>query len=144
MPAKKGDTVIVNYTGTLDDGTIFDSSYHGDHTHPIEFEIGAGNIIKGFDEAVEGMEVGEEKEITIKPEEAYGMKNEELIQDIPKESFDGMEDIEPGMPIELSTPDGQVFPATILEINDNSVKVDLNHPLAGETLNFKIKLEEIK
>ncbi len=144
MVAKKGDTVVVNYTGTLEDGTIFDSSYHGDHTHPIEFEIGSGNIIKGFDKAVEGMEIGEEKEITIKPEDGYGNKSDELIQNIPKESFEDMEEMEVGMPIELATPEGQVFPATILAINENDITVDLNHPLAGLTLNFKIKLEGIK
>ncbi len=144
MAVKKGDTVVVNYTGKFDDGTVFDSSYHGDHTHPIEFTVGEGNIIKGFDEAVLGMEVGEEKEFKVLPEDGYGNLNEELIQKIPRELFKDMDGIKEGMYIELSSPDGQIFPAKIVEIKDEFVKVDLNHPLAGKTLHFKVRLEEIK
>ncbi len=144
MGVKKGDKVVVNYTGTLDDGTVFDTSYHEEHAHPIEFEVGSGNIIKGFDEGVIGMEVGEEKDIKIKPEDAYGFKNQELIQNIPKQNFNDMKNPEVGMVIELTTPEGQVFPGTITSINENDITVDFNHPLAGNILNFKIKLEEIK
>lgn len=144
MGVKKGDKVVVNYTGTLDDGTVFDTSYHEEHAHPIEFEVGNGQLIKGFDKGVIGMEVGEEKELKIKPEDAYGYKNQELIQNIPKESFKDIDKPEIGMVIELTTPEGQIFPGTITSINDKDITVDFNHPLAGQNLNFKIKLEEIK
>jgi len=144
MSVKKGDRVVVNYTGTLDDGTVFDSSYHGDHSHPIEFIVGSGEIIKGFDDAVLGMEVGEEKDITILPEEAYGERKEELIQKIPKEQFPDSEGLKEGMGVNLMTTDGNEFPATIVKIEDDFITMDLNHPLAGEKLNFKLKLEEIK
>ncbi len=144
MGVKKGDRVVVNYTGTFEDGTVFDSSYHGDHTHPIEFTVGSGEIIKGFDEGVIGMEVGEEKEITILPEEAYGERKEELIQKIPRSQFPNSEEIQEGMSVNLMTKDGQEFPATIVKVEEDYITIDLNHPLAGEKLNFKIKLEEIK
>ncbi len=144
MGVKKGDRVVVNYTGTFEDGTVFDSSYHGDHSHPIEFTVGSGEIIKGFDEGVVGMEVGEEKDITILPEDAYGEKRPELIQRIPKNQFPDSEGLKEGMSVNLMTTDGQEFPATILKIEDDAITIDLNHPLAGEKLNFKIKLEEIK
>ncbi len=144
MGVKKGDRVVVNYTGTFEDGTVFDSSYHGDHSHPIEFTVGSGEIIKGFDEGVVGMEVGEEKDITILPEDAYGEKRPELIQRIPKNQFPDSEGLKEGMSVNLMTTDGQEFPATIVKIEDDAITIDLNHPLAGEKLNFKIKLEEIK
>ena len=144
MGVKKGDRVVVNYTGTFEDGTVFDSSYHGDHSHPIEFTVGSGEIIKGFDEGVVGMEVGEEKDITILPEDAYGEKRPELIQRIPKNQFPDSEGLKEGMSVNLMTTDGQQFPATIVKIEDDAITIDLNHPLAGEKLNFKIKLEEIK
>jgi len=144
MSVKKGDRVVVNYTGSFEDGTVFDSSYHGDHSHPIEFTVGSGEIIKGFDEAVIGMEVGEEKDITIMPEDGYGEKKEELIQRIPKSQFPDSEGIQEGMSVNLVTTEGQEFPATIVKIENEFITIDLNHPLAGEKLNFKIKLEGIK
>ncbi len=144
MSVKKGDKVVVNYTGTLEDGTVFDTSYHGDHSHPIEFTVGSGEIIKGFDEAVVGMEVGEEKEITILPEDAYGERNSELVQRIPRNQFPDSDGVQEGMSVNLVTTDGHEFPATIIKVEDDFITIDLNHPLAGEKLNFKIKLEEIK
>jgi len=144
MAVKKGDSVRVDYTGTLDDGTIFDSSLHGDHSHPIEFEVGSKQVIKGFDDAVIGMKKGEEKEITIKPEDAYGQPNPKAIQKIPREHLpkDGPEPIA-GMMLAFNTPDGRQFPAVIKEITNKEIIVDMNHPLAGKTLHFKIKVIEV-
>ena len=140
MAIKKGDKIKVNYTGTLDDGSVFDSSTHGDHAHPIEFEVGAGKIIKGFDDAVMGMKKGEEKTFSIKPAEAYGEHHPEMIKKLPRKGVP--DEAKPGMVIGLSTPDGQQFPATIMELDKESITIDLNHPLAGKTLTFKIQIVE--
>ena len=136
--AKIGDKVKVEYIGTLEDGTIFDSSEK--HNAPLEFEIGSGHIIKGFDNAVIGMKVGEEKEITIAPNEAYGEYNPELLKEIPKEVFPQDQTLQIGMVFMLNLPSGQQVPARISEIKDQEVTIDLNPPLAGKTLKFKIKL----
>lgn len=138
MSVKKGDKIKVEYTGSFEDGTVFDSSEK--HGKPLEFEVGAGQMIKGFDDAVIGMKTGEEKEIKISAEDAYGEKKDELIQKLPKEKFSG--DVEPkvGMMAYLTSPEGQEFPAQIIEVGDTTVTVDLNHPLTGKTLLFKIKL----
>ena len=138
---EKGDKVKVEYTGKLEDGTVFDSSEK--HGAPLEFEVGAGQVISGFDEAIVGMKKDEEKKITLAPEDAYGERNEELIKDIPKESFPQDQEIKPGMVFMMKVPDGRQFPAVISEVKDNAVTVDLNPPLAGKTLVFEIKLLEI-
>ena len=136
--AKIGDKVKVEYIGTLEDGTVFDSSEK--HNAPLEFEVGSGHIIKGFDNAVVGMSVGEEKEITLTPNEAYGEYNPELLKDIPKEVFPQDQTLQKGMVFMLNLPSGQQVPARISEIKDQEVTIDLNPPLAGKTLKFKIKL----
>ena len=143
MPIKKGDKIKVDYEGKLDSGEIFDTSKHGEHSHPLEFEVGSGLVIKGFDESVIGMKVGEEKDITIKPEEAYGFHNESLLRKIPKAQIPLKEETKIGMMLILGTPDGQKFPVRIAEVTSDEVTLDLNHPLAGKTLHFKIKLLEI-
>ena len=140
MTVKKGDKVKVDYTGTLEDGTVFDSSKG---KAPIEFEVGSGKIIKGFDEAVLGMKRGEEKEIRIKPEEAYGQPRPELVKSIPRDKLPQDKEPKPGMMLMLSSPDGRQLPARITEVSDTEVTIDLNHPLAGKTLIFKIKVVEI-
>ncbi|MBS3141349.1 peptidylprolyl isomerase [Candidatus Woesearchaeota archaeon] len=140
---KKGDKIKVDYEGKLDSGEIFDTSKHGEHSHPLEFEVGSGLVIKGFDESVIGMKVGEEKDITIKPEEAYGFHNESLLRKIPKAQIPLKEEPKIGMMLILGTPDGQKFPVRIAEVTSDEVTLDLNHPLAGKTLHFKIKLLEI-
>ena len=136
--AQKGDKVKVEYVGTLEDGTIFDSTEK--HQTPLEFVIGSGHIIQGFDNAVEGMKVGEEKQITLSPKEAYGEYNPELLKDIPKEVFPQDKTLQKGMVFMLNLPSGQQVPARISEIKDQEVTIDLNPPLAGKTLKFKIKL----
>jgi FKBP-type peptidyl-prolyl cis-trans isomerase 2 len=138
---KKGDKVKVNYTGTLDDGTVFDSSTHGDHQHPLEFEAGAGQLIKGFDDAVIGMKVGDEKTVKIEAENAYGTHKPELVKKFPRNNLPPEAKV--GMILGLKTADGQQFPATIAAIGDKEVSLDLNHPLAGKNLTFKITVVEI-
>ncbi len=137
MVVKKGDKVKVEYTGTLDDGTVFDTN---EGKEPLEFEAGSGQVIPGFDKAVVGMEKGEGKEITIKPDQAYGQPDENLKKKVPRESFP--EDVKPeeGMMLAMNAPDGRQIPARVDGVGDKEVTLDLNHPLAGKTLNFKIKV----
>jgi len=143
MAIKKGDKVKVDYTGKLEDGSIFDSSTHGDHSHPLEFEVGAGQLIKGFDEAVLGMELGDTKTITLQPEEAYGQVREELIQKVPKEMIPESDKLKPGMMLMAGTPDGHEFPVRVKDVSEKEITVDMNHPLAGKVLKFEIKIVEI-
>ncbi len=143
MAIKKGDKVKVDYTGTLEDGTVFDSSTHGDHSHPLEFEVGSGQLIKGFDEAVIGMEKGQEKDVKIQPSEAYGESKSEMMKKIPRDKLPKDQEPKAGMVIGLATPDGKQFPARITEVTDKEITIDLNHPLAGKVLNFKIKVVDI-
>ena len=140
MSVKKGDKVKVDYTGTLEDGNVFDTS---EGKQPLEFTAGEGKVIKGFDNAVIGMEKGEEKEITIEPKDAYGDINPQLTQKIPRDKLPEGKDPKPGMMLMMTTPDGKQFPARLVEVTDKEVTIDLNHPLAGKTLNFKIKLVDI-
>lgn len=139
MAIKQGDKVKVEYTGTLDDGKVFDSS---EGKQPIEFEVGAGRVIPGFDKAVVGMEKEQEKEISIKPEDAYGNSREELKQDIPRTSLPQGQEPKVGMGLMLNSPQGKI-PARITNVTDENVTIDLNHPLAGKNLNFKIKIADI-
>jgi FKBP-type peptidyl-prolyl cis-trans isomerase 2 len=141
MPVKKGDKIKVEYTGTLNDGTVFDSSER--HDQPLEFEAGSGKVIKGFDEAVIGMGLGEEKEIKIPPSEAYGDHNPQLIKKAPRSQLPKEPEPKAGMMLVISAPNGAKLPATITEVTDETVTIDLNHPLAGKTLNFKIKVVDI-
>jgi FKBP-type peptidyl-prolyl cis-trans isomerase 2 len=143
MTIKNGDKIKVEYEGKLEDGSIFDSSSHGDHSHPLEFEVGKGMVIKGFDVAVVGMEINEEKEFTLKPEEAYGEPNEKAVQKIPRDKLPKDQEPTIGMMVGMSTPDGKQMPAKIIGVTDDEVTLDLNHPLAGKSLTFKIKILEV-
>ncbi len=138
---KKGDTVKVEYIGKLEDGTVIDSS--DQHDKPLEFTAGEGQLIKGFDDAVMGMEEGEEKEVTITPDEGYGDHNPELVRDMPRNIFPEDQKLEKNMVYILNLPDGRKIPVRISDFSEESVTVDLNPPLAGKTLIFKIKLLEI-
>jgi len=138
--AKPGDTVKIHYTGTLDDGTQFDSSSGRD---PLQFELGSGQVIPGFEKAVEGMAVGDSKSINIPPEEAYGPRHEQMIQDVPRDALpDDLEPVE-GMALQAQGQDGQVINLTVTSVAEDSVTVDGNHPLAGKALNFDIQLVDI-
>ena len=126
--AKSGDTVRIHYTGTLDDGTEFDSSAGRD---PLEFALGGGQVIAGFDSAVDGMTVGESKSVTIPPAEAYGERHEQLVQQVPKSALP--DEIEPavGMQLQSRSPEGHVMNLLVTEMDEQSITVDGNHPLAG-------------
>lgn len=141
MTVKKGDKVQVHYEGKLDDGTIFDSSEK--HEPPLEFEAGSGHVIKGFDDAVVGMKEGEEKNIKLASNQAYGDQNPQLIQKVPKDKMPSGQEIKAGMILALQAPDGRKFPVKVTEVTATDVTIDMNHPLAGKNLNFKIKLEKI-
>ncbi len=140
MTIKKGDKVKIEYTGTLEDGKVFDSSKG---KKPLEFEVGAGKVISGFDKAVTGMKKGEEKEVTIKPENAYGKPNDKLKKELPKSSFPEGKTPKVGMNIALNSPKGKI-PARIVKVSDDKITIDLNHPLAGKTLNFKVKVVDVE
>jgi len=141
LTVKTGDKVKIEYTGTLDDGTVFDTST--EYGKPLEFEVGGGQVIKGFEEALLGMNEGDEKEFSVEPSDAYGIHDPTLIQKVPREIFPTDADLTPGLLFEAGLPTGEKVPATITAIKDNIISVDLNHPLAGKKLNFKIKLSSI-
>lgn len=141
MPVKKGDTVKVEYEGSLDDGTVFDSSER--HGEPIEFEVGAGQIIPGFESEVVGMEEGEEKKFKVQPSDAYGDHNPEMVKKVPRDQLPIEEELRPGMMLVTTLPNGIEIPAIVLEVTDGSVTIDLNHPLAGKVLSFRIKVIEV-
>lgn len=138
--AKSGDTVKIHYTGKLEDGTQFDSSKGRD---PLEFELGSGQVITGFDKAVEGMAVGEQKSVTIAPDDAYGPRREQMVQEVPKTALPADLEPEKGMALQAKGQDGQPINLTVTEVNDDTITVDANHPLAGKDLNFDIKLVAI-
>ncbi len=138
--AKSGDTVRIHYTGTLEDGTQFDSSAGRD---PLEFALGSGQVIAGFDTAVDGMSVGESKSVTIPPEEAYGERHDQLVQQVPKSALPDEIDPAVGMQLQSRSPEGQVMNLVVTEVDEQSITVDGNHPLAGQSLTFAIELVEI-
>ena len=140
--AKAQDTVFVHYTGTFDDGTVFDSSHK--NGEPISFKLGEGRVIKGFDLGVTGMQVGEKKKIKIAPEEAYGTHRPELVQNIPRDKLPKDQEPQVGMMIGIRAPDGMQFPAIITKVTASEVTLDLNHPMAGKTLNFELELVKIE
>ena len=138
--AKKGDKVKVHYNGRLSNGETFDTSAGRE---PLEFEVGSGMVIKGFDDGVTGMGVGEKKTINIPVEEAYGPRSEDMLIEFPKDRFPADMQIEEGMQLMMSNGAGQNIPVVITELKENSVMLDANHPLAGEELIFDIELMEI-
>lgn len=136
---KTGDTISVDYTGKKDDGTVFDSSQG---RTPLKFTVGAGMLIKGFDDAVVGMKTGESKTIVIPPEEGYGHRDENAYVDIPRQNIPEDLPLEKGIALQLQGPDGRPLPAIVTEITDEKVRMDINHFLAGETLTFDITIRE--
>ncbi len=137
----KGDTVKVHYHGKLTDGTTFDSS---EGRQPLEFEVGSGRVIKGFDDGVKEMSVGEKKTVSIPADDAYGQKQEEMI--IPFERKNFPPDINPeiGMTLNMHSEDGNELPVVITDISDDTITLDANHPLAGQDLIFDIEVVDIK
>lgn len=137
---KSGDTVQIHYTGTLKDGTTFDSSEGRD---PLEFVVGSGQIIPGLDNALPGMTEGERKSVEIESGEAYGPVNPEMQQSIPREGIPADIPLEPGTQLQMQTPDGQAMPVTVVSVDEASVTLDANHPLAGKDLQFDIEVVKI-
>lgn len=139
--ARPGNTVKVNYTGRFDDGTVFDSSAN---RKPLEFEVGAGQVIPGFDEAIDGMSPGESKTVNIPADQAYGPHHDELVMVVDRKEFP--EDLNPeiGDQLQLLQPDGRTAIVTVTESSDQSVTLDGNHPLAGKDLTFDVELVEIQ
>ncbi|MBE2231451.1 MAG: peptidylprolyl isomerase [Chitinophagaceae bacterium] len=138
---KSGDTIRVHYHGRLTTGETFDSS---EGREPLEFEVGSGMVIKGFDEGVTGMAVGEKKTINIPFLEAYGPRNPDMVIEMPKDRFPAEMEVEIGMPLVMSDGQGQQFQVTVTEIKETAVMLDANHPLAGKDLIFDLELVEIK
>jgi peptidylprolyl isomerase len=135
--AQNGDTVRVHYTGRLASGDVFDSSDGGE---PLEFQIGAGQVIPGFDAGVQGMSVGDKKTIEIEADDAYGQRVEQLVNSIPREGLNlGDTQPEAGMNLIMHVADGQQIPVQITEVTDTHVTLDANHPLAGEKLIFEVE-----
>ena len=137
---QNGNTVTVHYTGTLTDGTTFDSSRQRD---PLSFQVGDGQVIPGFDNAVVGMAVGESKTFTIPAADAYGEKKEEAIQEVSKNRFPEGYDASVGQMVTGQNEIGQNFQALIIAEGKDSVTLDFNHPLAGEDLTFEVELVEV-
>jgi peptidylprolyl isomerase len=135
---KVGDKIKVEYTGRLEDGVVFDSSEK--QGEPLQFTVGDGSIIKGFDQAVVGMKVGDEKEVIVPPEEGYGQYKQELVRDLPRKFFQDTQELKPGMVFMMAFQDGRKVPVSIVQVEDEKVIVDLNSPLAGKTLVFTIKV----
>lgn len=137
---KTGDVVNVHYHGTLTDGSTFDSS---EGREPLSFTAGSGQVIKGFDDAVMDMKVGEKKTVRIPVANAYGERNEDMIMEHPVADFPADMKPEIGMELQMGDDSGNVFPVVIVEVNDETVLLDANHPLAGEDLTFEIELVSI-
>jgi len=136
---KHGDTISVNYTGTLESGEVFDSS---EGNPPLKFTVGAGQLIKGFDDTVVGMKKGDKKNVTIAPENAYGERRDDHVVDFPRANIPEDMEMKVGTVVQLSDESGRAFPAVVTEINDDAVKMDVNHPLAGKALIFDIEIAE--
>lgn len=137
---KSGDTVRIHYTGTLTDGTQFDSS---DGRDPLEFTIGSGQIIPGLEKAIPGMEVGEKKRVEIPADEAYGQPNPQAMQSVPRTEIPDNIPLDLGTQLQVQTPTGQVMPVTVVEVTEEQVTLDANHPLAGKDLVFDFELVAI-
>jgi len=138
--AKQGDTVKVHYTGVLRNGRIFDTT---SEKEPIQFTIGQGDVIAGFEQAVIGMAPGDSKEQVIPADEAFGPRREEMVQQVSRADLPDHLELEVGKQLQVTDPGGQSAVLTITELSDSEVTLDANHPLAGEDLTFQIELVEV-
>ena len=139
--AKTGDTVHVHYTGTLDDGTVFDSSEGRD---PLTVTLGSGQVIPGFEAAVVGMSVGETKKARLEPHDAYGERRDDLMLDVPRSDLPEDLEVELGTPLQLQQEDGQAVPVTVAALDESSITLDANPPLAGQALTFEMTLVDLQ
>jgi FKBP-type peptidyl-prolyl cis-trans isomerase 2 len=135
-----GEWIKVEYEGTFDDGTVFDSTNMNGGT-PLKFQVGMGQLIKGFDNSVVDKKLGDEYTIRLEPSEAYGERKDGMTQRVPRSQFPKGVELQPGLMLMVMGPQGQM-PASIKSIEDDEVVIDLNHPMAGKVLNFKIKIVE--
>ncbi len=138
--AGKGDTVKVHYTGKFNDGTVFDSSRGRE---PLQFTLGNGNLIRGFEEAVSGMCAGEAKTVAIGPEEGYGPFKQELVFKVKREHFPASIKPEIGAMLQMRQPDGGIIGVRVSSVEEDSILLDANHPLAGKDLIFEIEVVEV-
>ncbi len=138
--AKKGDTVKVHYTGKLEDGTVFDSSTGRE---PLEFQVGEGEVIAGFDEAVVGMEIGQSKTTAILAENAYGPRFEEMVVKVQRDHLPPNLELKIDQVLQMRSPNGEVMRVVVTGVSESELTLDANHPLAGKNLSFEIKLVEI-
>lgn len=141
MPAENGDTIFVHYTGTLSDGTQFDSSRGGE---PLEAVLGEAMLIPGFENALLGMEPGDSKTVTIEPGDAYGDHLDDLVLTLPRSEVPSHIKPEIGMMVQLALENDEEFEAVITGVTDEEIVLDANHPLAGETLTFELSMVRIK
>ncbi|MFZ1728663.1 MAG: peptidylprolyl isomerase [Bacteroidota bacterium] len=139
--AKTGDTVAVHYTGSLTDGTIFDSSRERE---PLSFTLGEGQVIAGFDSAVDGMNVGDSVKVTIPAANAYGEYNEQFVLEVPPSDIPPEIGVEVGMDLQMHQEDGGAIPVRVTSVTEELVTLDANHPLAGQDLTFEIELVSIQ
>lgn len=138
--ATSGDTVKIHYTGKLEDGTVFDTSADGE---PLEFTLGGGRVIPGFEEGVEGMEVGETRTISVPPDKGYGDHSSDLVFEVDRSNLPPDMDPEVGDQLALQSADGEKVAVTVSETSESSVTLDANHPLAGQELTFEVELVDI-
>jgi peptidylprolyl isomerase len=138
--AKSGNTVKVHYTGTFEDGTQFDSSQGRE---PLELTLGSGQVITGFEAAIVGMEPGESKTVNIPPEQAYGPRREEALQEFPRSAVPQHIDLQVGLQLQAQDPNGRPLLLTVASLSEDTVMLDANHPLAGKELTFNLELVEI-
>jgi peptidylprolyl isomerase len=138
--AKSGDTVKVHYTGTFDDGTVFDTSAERE---PLQFTIGIGQVIAGFDQALIDMEPGDKKTVNIPADKAYGPRSEELVAEIGRDRLPADLELEIGQQLQLGLADGDQAVVMIVDVSETTVTLDANHPMAGFDLNFDLELVEI-
>lgn len=138
--AKKGDRVRVSYTGRSEDGQVFESSAG---QSPLIFTIGSGEVIRGFEDALVGMHPGERKKITVEPEDGFGLYDEELVIEVPREGLPPDLKVQVGMDFEMEDDEGNVLPAVVIEVMEDSILIDANAPLAGKRVVYDIELVDI-
>jgi len=138
--AENGSTVKIHFTGKYEDGTVFDSSRDRD---PLEFTVGDGKTIEGLEQSVVGMEAGETKDITLTPDKAFGDRDEDMVRAIERSQIPEEIDLAVGMPLQVQSPEGESYMVMVADLDEETVTLDGNHPLAGQTLSFDIELVEV-